>query len=135
MTDSKTLISKLKTNTESGKLAWTKTDRVGKFQGEQLVSGQFEGEFKTELAKGAIIICYDSSLPHDESIWHECLWVELSILNERGEVVDSLKEYDNEDQRMENDDQFGKLLNLHQLARKQYFKADETIDSILNDLD
>ena len=103
----KILIDKLKKKTEAGQAVWTKTSR--------------DTEFKLELQKGAITT----------DNWDDGggLMVDLAIINDKGDIIerDFFVSGDNND--------FKTLLEIYELAKKSYYKTDETLKTIFDELD
>ncbi|MFH6963576.1 hypothetical protein ACHRVK_14370 [Flavobacterium plurextorum] len=105
----KILIGKLKTKIEANQAIWSRTSR--------------DTEFKLELQKGAITV--DS--------WEDSTLgsvVDLAIFNENGDIVDSVAAQINEDP-----EDYKVLLEIYELAKKSYFKVDETLKTIFDELD
>ncbi|MGI4021988.1 MAG: hypothetical protein ACRYFA_10815 [Janthinobacterium lividum] len=101
------LIEKLKNKTVSKQAIWSKTSR--------------DNEFKLELQKGAITI--DSWEDNNVD------FVDLNIMNENGEIID--RAYFHSSDRVD----YKTLLDLHSSAKRAYFKVDETIKNIFDELD
>jgi hypothetical protein len=101
------LIDKLKDKTLKKEAVWTKTSR--------------DDEFKLDLGKGAILI--DSFQDTGEK------QVDISVLNENGDRIDYLA-FSLRD-RVDYDD----LFELHAIAKRSYFKVDETFQDIFRQLD
>ncbi len=105
----KLLIDKLKLKTSKHEAIWIKTSR--------------DDEFKLDLGKGAITL--DLWVNHDT----EEQFVDLAIINERGDTIDRIyfSEVEKED--------FKNLEELHVIAKRAYYKIDETFKNILKELD
>ncbi len=103
-----TLIEKLKNKTASKQAIWSKTSR--------------DNEFKLELQKGAITT--DNWNDDDENSF-----IDLSIINENGDTIDRVYFHSSEKE------DYKKLLELHDLVKRAYYKVDETIKNIFNELD
>lgn len=104
----RTLIEKLKQKTTSKQAIWTKTSR--------------DNEFKLELQKGAITTDWfdDGS---------QIKWIDLIIYNDTGDVIDRIA-FSSEEGA-----DYAYVLDLHSMANRAYFKVDETIQGIFNELD
>lgn len=105
----KVLIDKLKKKTESGKAIWSKTS--------------VETEFKLELQKGAITTDKWDDSQNGESL------VDLLIINANGDVIE--RAVFGESEPIE----YKQLLEVYELAKKSYYKVDETIKTIFDELD
>jgi len=104
----KTLIEKLKDKTAKKEAIWTKTSR--------------DDEFKLDLEQGAITIDrWESSF--GQSI------VDIVVLNEHGDNVDSLE------LTISDNNDYEYLVELHNAAKRAYYKVDETFKSIFKELD
>ena len=104
-----TLIQKLKEKTIAHKAIWVKTSR--------------DNEFKLDLGKGAITT--DRWISPEINL--DC--VDLVIINEKGDKVDSIEIASSykEDYKV--------LVELHVLAKRAYYKVDETFKNIFKELD
>ncbi|CCG53698.1 Protein of unknown function [Flavobacterium indicum GPTSA100-9 = DSM 17447] len=102
----KILIDKLKKKTESGQAIWTKTSR--------------DTEFKLELQKGAIVT--------DNWEDGQGFFVDLAILNENGEIIE--RDFFNV-----NEEDYKTLYEVYLLAKNSYYKVDETLKTIFDELD
>lgn len=105
----KILVDKLKEKTTKKEAIWSKTSR--------------EEEFKLDLGKGAITI--DRWV--DEETGEQL--VDIAVINDRGDRVDSI--YFNS---LEKED-YKYIVDLHVLAKRAYYKVDETFKSIFKELD
>ena len=103
----KALIEKLIEKTTSKKANWVKTSR--------------ETEYKLGLKSGAIT----TDLWNDNGIDY----ADLIIRNERGDIISQLTFT-----KIENSIEFDLLKNLHNQARESYYKFDETIEDIFDEL-
>lgn len=103
------LIEKLKDKTVKREAVWSKTSR--------------DDEFKLDLGKGAITV---DRWEHPETT--EQL-VDIAVINERGDRVDSI--YFSAAEKEE----YKYLVELHSLAKRAYFKVDETFKTIFKELD
>ena len=104
----KLLIEKLKAKTSRKEAIWSKTSR--------------DNEFKLDLGKGAITI---DNYSDDDGL----NYVDMVVINDRGDIIDriwfsrkNLFDYD-------------ELVELHNMARRAYYKVDETFKSIFKELD
>lgn len=105
----KILIDKLKKKTSKNEAIWSKTIR--------------NDEFKLDLGKGAITIdMWLNEEPPGQ-------FVDIAIINEQGEKVDSITI--NSIEKVD----FEYLIDLHSLAKRSYFKVDETFKNIFKELD
>lgn len=102
------LIKKLIDKTTSKKAVWSKTSR--------------DSEFKLELNKGAII----TDNWDDEN---SGMNVDFSILNEFGDIIERIAF------RHIDVDNYNTLMQLHNEAKRSYYKVDETIKTIFDELD
>jgi hypothetical protein len=104
------LVEKLKMKTQNGQAVWNKT------------SG--ENEFKLDLGQGTITTdkWFDPQSKKN--------FIDLRIWNEKGDCIDTFKVA-----KIDNIQDFDYLLDLHNMARKAYFKVDETFRNILKELD
>lgn len=102
------LIEKLITKTKAGQAFWDKTSR--------------DSEFKLELQKGAIT----------SDSWSDGngVFVDLAILNDEGEII----ERDFFDLH-ENQEDYSKLYDVNMAAKNSYYKLDETLKTIFDELD
>jgi hypothetical protein len=105
----KTLVDKLKAKTTKKEAIWSKTSR--------------NDEFKLDLGKGAITV--DSWQSEDTA---EQL-VDIAVINERGDRVDSIYFSSSEKE------DYKYLIELHTLAKRAYYKVDETFKTIFKELD
>lgn len=105
----KVLIDKLKKKTESGKAIWSKTS--------------VETEFKLELQKGAITTDNWVDSQNSESL------VDLLIINANGDVIE--RAVFGESETID----YNQLIEVYELAKKSYYKVDETIKTIFDELD
>lgn len=105
----KILIDKLKEKTTRKEAIWSKTSR--------------NDEFKLDLGKGAITV--DRWLNEDTG---EQL-VDIAVINDRGDRIDSI--YFNSTEK----EDYKYLIELHSLAKRAYYKVDETFKSIFKELD
>lgn len=103
----KMLIEKLIKKTTAGQANWKKTSR--------------DTEFKLEFQKGAVVT--------DNWTDGEGLHVDLAILNDNGDIVERVI-YD-----YEQEEDYKKILEVYELAKKSYFKSDETIKNIFEELE
>lgn len=104
----KTLVDKLIEKTTKREAIWSKTSR--------------DDEFKLDLGKGAITTDRWTG-SSGESL------VDIAVINERGDRIDSIYFSSTE----KNDYEY--LVELHSLAKRSYFKVDETFKSIFKELD
>ncbi|NVM61745.1 hypothetical protein FHW88_000021 [Mucilaginibacter sp. SG538B] len=109
MTDEfKLLIEKLIKKTSAKQAIWSKTSR--------------DNEYKLELQKGAITVDnWDNGNGVD--------LVDITILNEYGDTVDRVY-FDGSDE-----DDYTLLIELHTLAKRAFYKVEETIKGIVSELD
>lgn len=105
----KILVDKLKAKTTKKEAIWTKTSR--------------SNEFKLDLGKGAITV--DSWEADDD---YKQL-VDIAVINEDGDRVDSIQF-----SSMEKED-YKYLIELHAMAKRAYYKVDETFKTIFKELD
>lgn len=103
------LVDKLKNKTLAKQAIWIKTSR--------------DNEFRLELSKGAITT--DNWV--DENDGRSL--VDLLIFNDNGDIIDRVV------YSSEKDNDYGTLVELHSLAKKAYYKVDETLKGILEELD
>lgn len=101
------LIDKLIIKTINKEALWSKTSA--------------NNEFKLDLDKGAIIV---DSYGEDRN-----QAVDMVIINGNGEVIDKIY-FTSRDE-----EEFKLLTELHTLARRAYYKVDETFKDILKELD
>ena len=97
----KILIEKLRSKTESKQAIWKKTSR--------------DTEFKLEFQKGAVVT--------DNWTDGEGLHVDLAILNDNGDIVERVI-YD-----YEQEEDYKKILEVYELAKKSYFKSNQCFKS------
>ncbi|RYX81696.1 hypothetical protein EON73_04685 [bacterium] len=100
------LIDKLKNKTVSKQAIWSKTSS--------------DHEFKLELQKGAITV--------DNWDENRTTYVDLNIINENGDIIDRIY-------FAYADEEYDMLLELHQMAKRSYFKVDEILKNIFYELD
>lgn len=104
----KTLIEKLKRKTQAGQAIWSKTSR--------------DSEFKLEMQKGAITT----------DNWQDDygnFFVDLAIINENGDVIER------DVFPGEEIDDYLILQEIYELAKKSYYRSDETLKTIFEELD
>ncbi len=100
------LIDKLIDKTQRNQAIWDKTSR--------------ENEYKLELGKGSITV---------DNWEHEFeMHVDINLRNDRGDIVDSIS-------RTKGTVDYDSIMQLHTVAKKSFYKVDETIDSIFKELD
>lgn len=96
------------------------------------MSSSYEGVYEANLGKGSIMITFDlaeyeeyksNTKPSSNSPI-----VSLSFLNERGEVFKSIDCYSTLDSN------FNDLKEIYESAHNNYMKIDETLQSMLDDL-
>jgi hypothetical protein len=104
-----TLIDKLSEKTSKKEAVWSKTSR--------------DDEFKLDLGKGAITIDRWQNDDNNEQS------VDLAVMNENGDRIDYIF-FTYADR-----DDFKNLAELHSLAKRAYYKVDETFKSIFKELD
>lgn len=104
------LIEKLKKKTIDGQAKWTKTSA--------------DNEFKLELSKGAITI---DNWPSTNFGY---MFVDIVVINDNGDVIERAAFTDEEDL-----EDYNKVLDLHKEVSKSYYKVDETIKTIFDELD
>jgi len=105
----KTLVDKLKEKTTKKEAIWSKTSR--------------DNEFKLDLGKGAITVDMWQNEDTSEQM------VDIAVINERGDRVDSI--YFSYDEK----EDYKCLVDLHALAKRAYYKVDETFKTIFKELD
>ena len=105
----KILIEKLKEKTAKKEAIWSKTSR--------------DNEFKLDLGKGAITI---DMWQNDETGQP---MVDITVINEYGDRIDSIYFSSNEKE------DYKYLHELHSLAKRAYYKVDETFKIIFKELD
>lgn len=109
------LVGILTSSTESGKVDWEQSSSKDEYQtkiGDNAISvGLFD---PNSLA--SMIFSSDRS---------NKLYYYINVYNSKGLQVDS-------EERAVNEIGFAKLKNLYQIAKRKYFKADETLDDILD---
>lgn len=103
----KELISKLREKTRKDEAVWEKTSR--------------EDEFMLKLDSGAIAV--DKWSDNTENN------VDFSIYNENGDLIDRVLADD-----LNNLEEYNLINNFHSDIRRAYYKADQTIDGIFNEL-
>jgi hypothetical protein len=103
------LIEKLKQKTSNKQANWLKTSR--------------ENEFKLELNKGAITT--DNWNHKDVG-----MMVDFAILNEYGDEVERIMVIEAEEI-----EDYKFVLELHNLAKREYYNVDDTIKTIFDELD
>ena len=104
----KTLVDKLKEKTTRKETIWSNTGR--------------DDIFKLDLVKGAITVNRWKNETGQQ-------FVDVSIINERGDKIDNICFHDGEI------DDYKYLAELHSLAKRAYYKVDETFKTILEELD
>jgi len=104
----KILIDKLKEKTTKKEAIWSKTSR--------------DNEFKLDLGRGAITVDRWKN-EHGEGL------VDISIMNEHGDQIDYTRFHESER------DDYNYLIELHSLAKRAYYKVDETFKTIFEELD
>lgn len=105
----KILVDKLKEKTTKKEAIWSKTSR--------------DDEFKLDLGKGAITVDRWNGEDPDEQ------FVDIAVINDRGDRIDSIYFMSSEKE------DFKYLVELHSLAKRAYYKVDETFKSIFKELD
>ena len=105
----KTLVDKLKDKTTKKEAIWSKTSR--------------DDEFKLDLGKGAITLDRWLNEETNEQM------VDIAVINDRGDRVDTIvfPSYEKEEYKY--------LVELHSLAKRAYYKVDETFKTIFKELD
>lgn len=105
----KTLVEKLKEKTVKQEAIWSKTSR--------------DEEFKLDLEKGAITVDRWLNEETGEQL------VDIAVINDRGDRIDSIyfSQADKDDYKY--------LIELHTMAKRAYYKVDETFKSIFKELD
>jgi hypothetical protein len=101
------LIEKLKNKATVGKTNWKKTSR--------------DTEFKLDFQKGAVVT--------DNWEDAEGTHVDLAVLNQNGDIIERVF-YSIDDK-----EGYNKILEVYELAKKSYYKSDETIRNIFEELD
>lgn len=104
------LIEKLKKKTVDGQTKWSKTSA--------------ENEFKLVLTKGAITV---DNWPNSND---GKTYADLAVINENGDVIE--RAIFNDDEEIED---YNIILGLHEQISKSYFKVDETIKTMFEELD
>lgn len=104
----KTLIDVLIQKTEKNEAIWSKTSR--------------EDEYKIDLGKGAITV--DSWVDNESG---QNL-VDIAVFNENGDRIDALYFSTHDDV------EYRYVLALHTLARRAYYKIDETFNNIFKEI-
>ena len=104
----KTLIEKLKNKTIAKQTIWSKTSR--------------ENEFKLELSKGSITI----------DNWEDevGMLIDFVIRNESGDVIERIA-FNSNDEYID----YKFILELYTLVKREYYKVEETIKTIFDELD
>jgi len=104
----KTLIEKLIKKTNDNQAIWTKTS--------------LDNEFKLDLEKGAITT--DNFETTDGEIF-----VDLVIRNENGDIIENVRVgvSEKEDYKL--------ITGLHNIAKRKYYRVEETIKTIFEELD
>lgn len=113
------LIDKLISSTESGKVEWERTSSKNEYQikiGENAVS---VGYYDPNDLANLVTINLNSV---NKSYYY------VSIYNSQGIAVDY-------EERFWGDSNFDKLKDLYQIAQRNYYKVDETLDAILKKLE
>ena len=105
----KTLVDKLVEKTSRKEAVWSKTSR--------------DDEFKLDLGKGAITLDRWQNEETNEQL------VDLAVLNENGDKIDYI--YFSYSEK----EDFKYLTDLHSLAKRAYYKVDETFKLIFKELD
>lgn len=103
----KLLIEKLKQKTLKKEANWSKTSA--------------DDEYKLDLGKGAITI--DNWRDNGKT------YIDLSIINDRGDIIDRIYFPSGETE------DYNLVLELHSLAKRAYYKIDETLKNIFKELD
>ena len=113
------LIDKLTSSTESGKVEWERTSSKNEYQtkiGENAVSvGLYD---PNDLAN---LVTVNFGVVNKKYCY-------LNVYNSQGVIVDS-------EEIFIGDQNYGKLNCLFQMAQRNYYKADETLDDILKKLE
>ena len=112
------LIDKLTSSTESGKVEWERTSSKNEYQtkiGENAVS---VGYYDPNDLVNLVTINLNSV---NKSYYY------LSIYNSQGVAVDY-------EERFWGDSNYDKLKDLYQIAKRKYYKVDETLDDIIKEL-
>lgn len=113
------LIDKLTSSTESGQVEWERTSSKNEYQtkiGENAVS---VGYYDPNDLANLVAISLNSV--------NKC-YCYLSIYNSQGVAVDY-------EERFWGDPNYDKLKDLYQIAKRNYYKVDETLDAILKKLE
>lgn len=105
----KLIAEKLINKTDVGQAIWTKTSR--------------DSEFKLELTKGAI------TTDTYEDGEYGTKWIDLCIYNVNGDIIE--REAFNENHV----DDYAILQKVYESATKSYYKIDETMKTIFDELD
>lgn len=112
-----TLVDKLTNSTESGKVEWEQTSS--------------KDEYQTKIGDNAISVGYYDPNNLANIVFNtntvNKLYYYLNVYNSKGVQVDS-------EEREVNESGYAKLKYLFQVAKSKYFKADETLDDILETL-
>lgn len=101
----KYLIQKLIEKTASKNAIWTRTSR--------------DNEFKLELQNGAVTV---------DSWFNNISSADFAIINQNGDIIQRVVLNDD-------DADYQLLIELHELAKRAYFKVDDTIRSIFIELE
>lgn len=104
----KILIDKLKEKTNKKEAIWSKTSR--------------NDGFKIDLGKGAITIDRWTNESNEK-------FVDIAVINEYGDKIDNIYYSSSEKE------DYKYLVELHILAKRAYYKVDETFKTIFKELD
>lgn len=104
----KELLIKLKDKSESGQAIWSKTS--------------VDTEFKLEFQKGAVTI----------DNWEDShgIFADFAIINDNGDIIERHIFNVNEDP-----DDYNFISNIYKSVKNSYYKTDETIKTIFDELD
>lgn len=110
----KKIVATLTKGTKENKLDWERTER--------------EKEYMVKLSNGAITV--DNWTSYDDDTGEESSLLDIGFLSKNGEVIDRVVFSNNGDYK-----DYRELSNLHDAARRNHFKVDQTLDVILNEIE
>lgn len=110
----KEIVDALKLGTEEGRLNWQSTER--------------EDEYSILFGSGGVTVDNWNHIEESDGTTYKI--VDIAFLNSVGEIIDQISF-----EKTTNSVDYKILLDLHQLAKRNTLKIDETLNNILNDIE
>ncbi len=108
------LVDDIRDRSREGKISWSPSS--------------YSGTYQATLGKGVIMISRDVSDDDNYPADYTPPMVSLSFLNERGETFNSINCYTTHDELYDD------LMAIYEAANNNYMKIDETLKSMIDDL-